>query len=136
MVALPGVHYLVASATDQEEARHSIVIYAVDLWRRLRPIVMTKLSTKAYQLCARYATIRGERSIAIAYTGRYGGGTATCSVPPSQRAPIAVVSTLEYPTFRTSLYALRVSDAGYRKEDRILRGRPSPQGSELKGDSH
>ncbi|KAI0765956.1 hypothetical protein BD413DRAFT_481651 [Trametes elegans] len=70
MVALPGGRYLVASVTDPQAERYSLVVYAIDTFGQSRAIAKTTVPTKAYALRAKYVTVKGEKSIAIAYIRR------------------------------------------------------------------
>lgn len=68
MVILPGSHYLVASVSDRGSDNWAIVIYAMD-HRFGGAVALAKAptGTKAYNLQARYLTIRENQSIAISY---------------------------------------------------------------------
>ncbi|KAI0375985.1 hypothetical protein BV20DRAFT_960081 [Pilatotrama ljubarskyi] len=67
---LPGGRYLVASVSDFTGQRYSLVVYALDSFSRSRPIAKTDTGTKAYGLRAKYVTIKGQKSVAIAYIRR------------------------------------------------------------------
>ncbi|OSD04965.1 hypothetical protein PYCCODRAFT_1362559 [Trametes coccinea BRFM310] len=70
MVWVPGGRYLVASVTDPTETKYSLVIFTVDINKRCRPIAKTDTQTKAYGLRVKYVTVRGEKSLAVAYLRR------------------------------------------------------------------
>ncbi|KAI0353984.1 hypothetical protein OH77DRAFT_1406108 [Trametes cingulata] len=70
MALLPGGRYLVASVSDFRGQKYSLVVYALDTFSRSRPIAKTDTGTKAYALRAKYVTIKGQKSIAIAYIRR------------------------------------------------------------------
>ncbi|KAH9830521.1 uncharacterized protein C8Q71DRAFT_886450 [Rhodofomes roseus] len=76
MATVPGGQYLIASVGNSigssgRFTNYSLVIYAMDHPHGgAHPIARTHTETKAYHLKARYTTIRGRRSIAIAYVRR------------------------------------------------------------------
>ncbi|KZT63632.1 hypothetical protein DAEQUDRAFT_733599, partial [Daedalea quercina L-15889] len=77
MATVPGGQYLIASVGNSVDnsgerfADYSLVIYAMDHPRGgAHAIARTRTHTRAYHLKARYTTIRGRRSIAIAYVRR------------------------------------------------------------------
>ncbi|KAI9068436.1 hypothetical protein FKP32DRAFT_1561741 [Trametes sanguinea] len=70
MVLVPGGRYLIASVTDPTETTYSLVIFTVDVHRRCRPIAKTDTQTKAYGIRVKFATVKGEKSLAVAYLRR------------------------------------------------------------------
>ncbi|KAI8974769.1 hypothetical protein BD414DRAFT_424052 [Trametes punicea] len=70
MVLLPGGRYLVASVTDPSEEQYSLVVYTVDPPALSKPIAKTGTEMKAYALRAKFVTIKGQKSLAIAYIRR------------------------------------------------------------------
>ncbi|KAI0667315.1 hypothetical protein C8Q78DRAFT_982369 [Trametes maxima] len=70
MALLPGGRYLVASVGDLHGQRYSLVVYAIDTFGRSRPIAKTDTKTKAYSIRAKYVTLKGQKSVAIAYLRR------------------------------------------------------------------
>ncbi|KAH9848772.1 hypothetical protein C2E23DRAFT_738871 [Lenzites betulinus] len=70
MTLLPGGRYLIASVSDREGLKYAIVVYAMDAIGSARAIAKTDTATKAYGIRAKYVTIKGQKSIAIAYLRR------------------------------------------------------------------
>ncbi|KAI0641292.1 hypothetical protein C8Q79DRAFT_989779 [Trametes meyenii] len=70
MTLLPGGRYLVASVCDSHAQRYSLIVYAIDTFGRSRPIAKTETTTKAYSIRAKYVTLKGRKSVAIAYLRR------------------------------------------------------------------
>ncbi|KAI0628081.1 hypothetical protein C8Q77DRAFT_1068627 [Trametes polyzona] len=70
MVLLPGGRYIVASVSDPKGLRHALMVYALDAMGCSRPIAKTDMPTKVFAIRAKYVTIKGDKSIAIAYLRR------------------------------------------------------------------
>lgn len=71
MVLLPGSHYLVASVCDRSYDNWAIVIYAMDhRYGGAVALAKTPTYTKAYNLQAKYLTIKNNHSMAISYVRR------------------------------------------------------------------
>ncbi|KAJ3480202.1 hypothetical protein NLI96_g8518 [Meripilus lineatus] len=71
MVLLPGSQYLVASVSDYREKNHSIVIWMLDhTYAYSVPLAKNPVSSKAYNLQARYMTVGGRRGITISFVCR------------------------------------------------------------------
>ncbi|KAI0653032.1 hypothetical protein C8Q70DRAFT_655023 [Cubamyces menziesii] len=70
MAPSPGGHHLVACLTDPEYKRYSIGVYAMSILGPPRLIARLKTETKAYGIRVKYATIKGEKSLVIAFLQR------------------------------------------------------------------
>ncbi|KAI0325658.1 hypothetical protein GY45DRAFT_208455 [Cubamyces sp. BRFM 1775] len=70
MTQSPGGRYLVACITDPQHKRYSIGVYAMRILGPPRLIAKLKTETKAYGIRVKYVTIKGEKSLAIAFLQR------------------------------------------------------------------
>ncbi|CDO69108.1 hypothetical protein BN946_scf185042.g10 [Trametes cinnabarina] len=70
MVMVPGGRYLVASVTNRSEEIYSLLVFAIDIQGHFRALAKTDTATKAYDIRAKYVTVRGEQSLAITYLRR------------------------------------------------------------------
>ncbi|KAJ3480199.1 hypothetical protein NLI96_g8515 [Meripilus lineatus] len=71
MVILPGGHYLVASVSDYGDQYHAVMLWMLDhTYAPAVPLAKTPVSTKAYNLQARYMTVGGRRGITISFVCR------------------------------------------------------------------
>jgi hypothetical protein len=80
MVVLPGGKHLVASVADHTYAIYSLMVFVVDYRHGgLVPLAKTPTETKAFNLRAKYMTVRGIRGIVVAYVRRefYGSSYAS-----------------------------------------------------------
>lgn len=71
MTILPGGKYLVASVTDAGHKRYALMIFVLD--HHGRPAValaQVETKTRAYDLQAKYMSLRGDQGIMIAFVRR------------------------------------------------------------------
>ncbi|KAH9887902.1 hypothetical protein C8Q73DRAFT_711051 [Cubamyces lactineus] len=70
MTQSTGGRYLVATITDPEHKRYSIGVYAMSILGPPRLIAKMKTETNAYGIRVKYVTIKGTKSLAIAFLQR------------------------------------------------------------------
>ncbi|TBU27946.1 hypothetical protein BD311DRAFT_759238 [Dichomitus squalens] len=70
MTLLPGGDYLVASVSNRAGDRYYLVVYAMNAPGAPQALTAVETTTKAYDLQAKYMTIKEQRSIVIAYLRR------------------------------------------------------------------
>ena len=70
MVVLPGGRYLVASVSDAAMLKWQVKVFVMDDRNRALAVMSLDTKTKAYNLQAKYLTVKGVRSLVIAYVRR------------------------------------------------------------------
>ncbi|KAI0688578.1 hypothetical protein C8T65DRAFT_767875, partial [Cerioporus squamosus] len=71
LALLPGGQYLVASVTDASRTRFALDLYTTDFAHRLGfPVARYDVPSKAFHLCAKYMSFRGQPGIVVAYVRR------------------------------------------------------------------
>ena len=70
MAVLPGGNHLVTAVSDKNEQRYSLIVWDMDVKGKPKMVAAVATDTKAYEIQAKYMTIDGEKTIALAYLQR------------------------------------------------------------------